>query len=265
MSSHKSMKTVIKWLLAAATVLVAGLLIWQCADIFRVGMSAANQGADGVRISDIYSREIVAERFGRISWSVWIWLVLFVISLFLHSKETSQQKKNATVMQPKDQLALLLERREKTPEMLQFEKKRRTLVGIATVVCVVCAIGAIAYLVAPSSFASRDLEPVMGQMMFHVVPWVVVAFAVVLVIQNMCMKNVEAELALAKKAPAKEKEAQAQGTTTASENQKKKQNIARIAVLIVAILFIIAGITNGGMFDVFVKAINICTECIGLG
>lgn len=263
MSSHKSIETKIKWLLAAATVLVAGLLIWQCADIFRVGMSAANQGADGVRISDIYSREIVAERFGRISWSVWIWLVLFVISLFLHSKETSQQKKTVSVMQPKDQLALLLERREKTPEMLQFEKKRRTLVGIAIVVCVVCAIGAIAYLVAPSSFASRDLEPVMGQMMFHVVPWVVVAFAVVLVIQNMCMKNVSAELELAKKAAAKSKKEQ--GDAATSENQKKKQTIARIVVFVVAILFLIAGITNGGMFDVFVKAINICTECIGLG
>ena len=265
MSSHKSIETKIKWLLAAATVLVAGLLIWQCADIFRVGMSAANQGADGVRISDIYSREIVAERFGRISWSVWIWLVLFVISLFLHSKEAAQQKKTASAMQPKDQLALLLERREKTPEMLQLEKKRRTLAGAAAAVCVVCAIGVIAYLVAPSSFASRDLEPVMGQMMIHVVPWVVVAFAVVLVVQSLCMKNIEEELAFAKKAPTKEKKAQTQETAATSENQKKKQNIARIAVFIVAIIFIIAGITNGGMFDVFVKAINICTECIGLG
>lgn len=42
-------------------------------------------------------------------------------------------------------------------------------------------------------------------------------------------------------------------------------NIVRIAIGVTAITFIILGIFNGGMRDVFIKAINICTECIGLG
>lgn len=260
MSSHKSIGTMIKWLLAAATVLVAALLIWQCADIFRVGMSAANQGANGVRISDIYSREIVAERFGRISWSVWIWLVLFAASLFFHFKESADEKKKPSVMQPSDQLKLLLERREKTPQMQQKEKERRMLVGIAAAGCIVCAAGVIWYLVQPSSFASRDLEPVMGQMMLHVVPWTVIGFALVFVIQSLCVKNIQAELELAKKAPVKEKKEQKQ-----TDSQAKIRNAARIAVFAAAVILIVAGILNGGMFDVLVKAINICTECIGLG
>ena len=32
-----------------------------------------------------------------------------------------------------------------------------------------------------------------------------------------------------------------------------------------AVALIVLGVMNGGMFDVLVKAINICTECIGLG
>ena len=40
---------------------------------------------------------------------------------------------------------------------------------------------------------------------------------------------------------------------------------ARIAVFILALFFLIEGITNGGASDVLIKAINICTECIGLG
>ena len=32
-----------------------------------------------------------------------------------------------------------------------------------------------------------------------------------------------------------------------------------------ALLFNLIGIINGGMKDVLIKAINICTECIGLG
>ena len=31
------------------------------------------------------------------------------------------------------------------------------------------------------------------------------------------------------------------------------------------IVFIVLGVMNGGLRDVLVKAVNICTECIGLG
>ncbi len=41
--------------------------------------------------------------------------------------------------------------------------------------------------------------------------------------------------------------------------------IARIAIAAVAVIFLIVGIINGGMADVFAKAVRICTECIGLG
>ena len=39
----------------------------------------------------------------------------------------------------------------------------------------------------------------------------------------------------------------------------------RIVLLIAAVLFLIAGIRNGSMDAMFVRAVNICTECIGLG
>lgn len=46
---------------------------------------------------------------------------------------------------------------------------------------------------------------------------------------------------------------------------RKKQVILRMVLLAAAVLCITAGICNGGMQDVFVKAANICSECIGLG
>ena len=45
----------------------------------------------------------------------------------------------------------------------------------------------------------------------------------------------------------------------------KKQHMIRIALFSLAALFILLGVMNGGWYDVLVKAINICTECIGLG
>lgn len=40
---------------------------------------------------------------------------------------------------------------------------------------------------------------------------------------------------------------------------------ARIALYALAIIMVVWGMMNGGLRDVLVKAINICTECIGLG
>ena len=47
--------------------------------------------------------------------------------------------------------------------------------------------------------------------------------------------------------------------------KEKTIKIARIAIFCLGVLFIVLGTVNGGSRDVLVKAINICTECIGLG
>lgn len=49
------------------------------------------------------------------------------------------------------------------------------------------------------------------------------------------------------------------------EMPAKRRNMLRGAVIVLAVLLIVLGIANGGLWDVLVKAINICTECIGLG
>ena len=49
------------------------------------------------------------------------------------------------------------------------------------------------------------------------------------------------------------------------EQSEKTVNIARLSILCLGVLFIVLGVMNGGARDVLVKAINICTECIGLG
>ena len=42
-------------------------------------------------------------------------------------------------------------------------------------------------------------------------------------------------------------------------------SVLRADLYAAAIVFIVLGVMNGGLYDVLVKAINICTECIGLG
>lgn len=46
---------------------------------------------------------------------------------------------------------------------------------------------------------------------------------------------------------------------------EKKLKITRLVILVVAIVALILGAVFGGYSDVLTKAVNICTECIGLG
>ena len=58
------------------------------------------------------------------------------------------------------------------------------------------------------------------------------------------------------------------GKTTgdlAIKKSARKITIIRIVLIAAAAVMIVAGILNGSMRDVLIKAINICTECIGLG
>ena len=45
----------------------------------------------------------------------------------------------------------------------------------------------------------------------------------------------------------------------------KQPGAARTALLILATFFILIGVLNGSALDVLTKAINICSECVGLG
>ena len=46
---------------------------------------------------------------------------------------------------------------------------------------------------------------------------------------------------------------------------KAARPLVQILLYMLAAAFILLGVLNGGWYDVLVKAINICTECIGLG
>ena len=49
------------------------------------------------------------------------------------------------------------------------------------------------------------------------------------------------------------------------ENKAAEGKTLQKVLLIAAVVLIVAGIFNGSARDVFGKAVNICTECVGLG
>ncbi len=154
--------------------------------------------------------------------------------------------------------ALMKPRVSLTPA-IQAERRRR---GVATAVCAtVCATGAGvagAYLLDAAHFASRDLESVMGAMLAHTAPWMALSFAALMALAQLRQASIRREIAAMKAAPKREPDPR-------PARRREMAPAGRIALLVCAVMLVIAGIINGGMYDVLVKAINICTECIGLG
>jgi hypothetical protein len=60
-------------LLAAATLILAALLIGQCAGAYRAGTAPSNRDAAGVLLGPVFSREIAGARLREIAWAFGLW------------------------------------------------------------------------------------------------------------------------------------------------------------------------------------------------
>ena len=126
-----------------------------------------------------------------------------------------------------------------------------------------CMIPVLLYITDGRNFKSTDLETVMGALVLHILPWTAAALAILAAGALLGEKSMKREIAAAGALAA----GPVSGTETGSRVSAGSRQAAYIRgmVLAAAVLCIIAGIYNGSMRDVLFKAINICTECIGLG
>lgn len=164
-------------------------------------------------------------------------------------------------------LRLHLMRAEKTDAMRGEERRRRIARGVCAGICAVCAFMAARYLANPAHFASRELESVIGHMLWHIAPWTLVGFACAILCECFCGRSLRREIDLA--ARSGERASIENARTDSGKPREKKARLAKTAaravVFALAVGLLALGAANGGMRDVLVKAINICTECIGLG
>lgn len=253
--------------LGVLTLLAAALLAWQAIDIYLDGTSAANLGPDGVLLEPVYSRELVAERLNRIAVPLWLWLAAAVAALGL--KGALPEEKRRGGMEPEALARKLRCRAAGVAEegecaqawqvVRREERSRRIAWTICAAVCTICAAISAVYLLDVRHFTSWELEQVMGDMLRAVVPWAALAFASVFAASVYARRSTLRALPELKKLSAKGQKPSAKAA------RGRGVPAARIALGAAAVALIALGVSNGGMRDVLVKAINICTECIGLG
>ncbi len=201
-----------------------------------------------------------------------IWILLIVLSYIYFRK--SKIKENHTSKMTNIGKLKLFEYmcpeykeglNEELYKILSTEKRqRKTAWIINTIIIALCSLMGLMYLLNVEHFKSEgNLSEQAIQMTIHLIPWVIISFistlGLMLYQEKSAYKSVEVIKLLIK--------ANGKKINNYVENNKKKKIIliTRIGIIVIAIGLIIHGIINGGANDVLQKAINICTECIGLG
>ena len=167
---------------------------------------------------------------------------------------------------PDTALRLLEARVSELPEAARKERGLRRRNGLlCAAALVLCAGWALLWLLDRSHFESWDLEAVMGAMLLHTVPPAVLAFAAMYLRARADDASRNREIVLLREQVRRQPPESARPVPVSAVSETRGRRVLRAALYAAAVLLVVLGICNGGLRDVFVKAVNICTECIGLG
>ena len=163
---------------------------------------------------------------------------------------------------------------------------------VAAAVALAGAIVTLCYLVDTARFAGKDINAGVLAFVGHILPWLISAFAAMVASTVVCgvfaSKQVSAAKTMIKTgdrtgekgAPELAVETKAKAVLAKPAFSWIRRSVAAIkrawetpafvwavrgVMFVVAVVFIVLGIINGGAADVLIKAINICKECIGMG
>ena len=133
---------------------------------------------------------------------------------------------------------------------------------------VVSLVISLIYVLNKSNFPAIDINAEMVNAMLFVIPCAIVSIASIYANVMICTASTVRELEVVKQALRSGQQSAVSGQQATKEPNSQNEKIlfgARLTLAVIAVAFIVIGIFNGGMADVLQKAINICTECIGLG
>lgn len=247
-------------LLSLALVAAGICLMVACVGVYRNGEAP------------LYSREEVAAAFRPIAVPVYAALVLAVGGAVLHLLLPAEAERLRAPYRPARVLRSLRKRAVLTEEQksvaLRAQKTRRLHNWITALLAVAGAAVFLAYALNGANFPPADgikegLNDAMIRSMWVLLPCLAVPFAYGVFTGYYCRRSMEREIALLKKGAYLSAESTEQ--PTAKTKGGFPVTAVRCALLAVGLFLLIYGFATGGIADVLTKAVNICTECIGLG
>lgn len=163
---------------------------------------------------------------------------------------------------------------EEASRKVQYHERLRIVVwACALALCLAATIATLVYVFDPANYATggdRTFNSNMLDLLKNVMPWVGVSLLGCMGATAYEGFSVKRELGYVKQAIASgdplSVPAPKKPFITVSERADRiSVLVARIAVAVIAVTFIILGAVNGNAGDILTKATNICMECIGLG
>lgn len=253
MNRIKTLCRISNWVLAGATVLAGTCLIVGCLIIY-------NSGGE-----QIYTPEKVAQTFAAIAVPVWLWAVLAILAAALHML-CPQDRKQPFESQPEMTLQRLYSRVDlsRCPQALQdnllkLRQQRRQDAQKALLLLLGCSALFLLYGANPNNYDSTKISTSVITSLVLLVLAMIFPLVSMLDAAHRARISMRIEAELLKGAP---KEAR----ITPPAPKKQLWILPVRAILLCAALgLILYGFFAGGTADVLTKAVNICTECVGLG
>lgn len=259
----KISKIVIYVVLSVLTILTCLLFVIQVQRIYRTDSTG-----------DKFSREIVGRYIKEIIVPIILWIVFVVISIVINcfnKLDDKRKSKNSNVTKLQTLMHILptdkIDEKDELYVSLKKESRNRKIAYCILAVCLmILAIFPSMYLFNIADYNNSDATAEVKRAVAHIWPFVLVGFILSIICYFYVNFSSLKSINCAKSLIAKYKKGN--GIVVDSKDIKK-QEIAlwciRGALILVAIIFIITGIGNGGPGRVYAKAAKICTECIGLG
>ena len=251
---HISIETVLKISLSFMLIFSGICLIYGCLSIYY--SSEDNP----------YTREIVAKTFKQIAAPIFITLGLIVITALIDLFNNSKAKKLVSSPSAEHILKMYFQKRDLSndnalTDKIELEQKKRRINNMVKYfVYLISAVIFLIYALNPSNFHRSEINSSMIKAMWVLIPCLALSFIASITNFIVNQKIIKREIEFLKTAPLK------QDNSTQDKNSgDKKLRIIKLVLIIVFASLAIIGFIMGGTADVLTKAVNICTECIGLG
>ncbi len=251
-------------ILVSAVIIIAGIcFIVSCVGIYNSG-------------DEPYSREIVAAAFSRIAVPVYLCLALVIGGFILNLAFPSDKEKLRAVSSDSLSLARLYRRTalDRCDEALRRSiakenRSRKLHLLISAALLVIGCVLFLTYALNFEHFHPTEMNASMISAMKLLIPCLAIPFGYIVFTAYFNRNSIRRELDLVRQANAGgAKKETAHDDCDAQQTTVKREKFVfavRCAILMIGLGLAILGIVTGGMADVLAKAINICTECIGLG
>lgn len=237
----------------SCVIVLAGIcLMVACVGIYRSG-------------DEPFSRAAVAAAFSPISIPVYLCLAMVLGGFLLKLFFPTPAEKIAPVKQPSVTLRRLRQKadldicaNDLKAQILAQQQLRKTQKRICAAILAVCALIFLAYALDGSHFHTSEINTSMIRAMWVLLPCLAVSFGSCIWFLHVRKNSILKEIELLKQCPKKD--------VPQSEIAKSCNCVKlRYALLLAAAALALFGFFSGGTADVLTKAVNICTECIGLG